>query len=273
MIIDFHTHIFPDKIAGATINALSKSANIPPHSNGMKSGLTESMAANGIDLCVNLPVLTKPTQFDSILRFGKELNSSNNGEASTQGPIISFAGFHPQIENCCERLYEIKENGFIGIKIHPDYQGTFFDDPAYIEILKTAKELDLITVTHAGLDGAFVGQEIKCTPKRVLRLLDAIGGYDKLVLAHLGGNELFNDVYNQLAGESVYFDTSYVLPFLSREQFEKMAQKHGCDKILFATDSPWQNQGKMAEILKSYSLGKDNEEMIFCKNAASLLKI
>ena len=269
MVIDFHTHIFPDKIAGATINALSTSANIPPHSDGTKSGLYSSMAKGGIDISINLPVLTKAAQFDSIFKFGLMLN----GEKATQGRIISFAGFHPDIEDYEEKLIQVKENGFLGIKLHPDYQGTFFDDARYINILKVAKKLDLITVTHAGLDGAFIGQEIKCTPKRVLNLLDKLGGYDKLVLAHLGGNELFDDVYSGLAGECVYFDTSYVLPFLTQEQFEKMLQKHGEDNILFATDSPWQSQGKMVNIIKSYNLGKEAEEKILSLNAKKLLKI
>lgn len=269
MVIDFHTHIFPDKIAGATISALSKSANIPPHSNGMKSGLLESMEKNGIDISVNLPVLTKATQFDSIFRFGKGINEEN----TTQGRLICFCGMHPDIEDYEKSLNEIKAAGFLGIKIHPDYQGTFFDDQRYINILKLAKELDLITVTHAGLDGAFIGQEIKCTPKRVLCLLDKLGGYDKLVLAHLGGNELYQEAYDLLAGESVYFDTSYVLPFLTQAQFEKMVQRHGVDKILFATDSPWQDQGEMVKILKSYSLGREAEDKILYQNAKKLLKI
>lgn len=266
MIVDFHTHIFPDKIAEATINALSKGANIPPHSNGMKSGLLDSMEKNGVDISVNLPVLTRATQLDSILRFGKELNTEGT-------KIVSFAGFHPLIEDYEERLLQIKAEGFLGIKIHPDYQGTFFDDPKYIKILGCAKELGLITVTHAGLDGAFVGEEIKCTPNRVMKLLDAIGGYDNLVLAHLGGNELYDVVYNTLAGESVYFDTSYVLPFLSRKQFEDMVSRHGENRILFATDSPWQDQGKMVEIIKSYELGKEAEEKILCENAKALLRL
>ena len=266
MIIDFHTHIFPDKIAEATISALSKSANIPPHSDGMRSGLEDSMAKNGIDVSVNLPVLTKATQFDSIFKFASALNGESNG-------IISFAGFHPLIEDYEEKLAEVKKNGFLGIKLHPDYQGTFFDDERYINILKVAKKLDLITVTHAGLDGAFIGEEIKCTPKRVLKLLDALGGYNKLVLAHLGGNELYSEVYDLLAGQDVYFDTSYVLPFLTQAQFEKMLEKHTEDKILFATDSPWQDQGKMVGIIKSYNLGKDTENKILCENSRKLLNI
>ena len=268
MVIDFHTHVFPDKIADITISTLSKNGGIPAHANGKIEGLICSMENGGIDISVNLPVVTRPTQMDSIFAFAKGINEEN----ATQGKVISFCGIHPSVENCEEWLEKIKASGFLGVKVHPDYQGTFFDDPAYLRIFKKAKELDLITVTHAGFDCAYVGQEIKCTPFRVLRVLDALGGYDKLVLAHLGGNELYEQVYNELAGENVYFDTSYVLPFLKRAQFEKMVGKHGENKILFATDSPWQNQGEMARILKSYDLGAAEEKILY-KNAQKLLKI
>ena len=66
MIIDFHTHIFPNAIASATIEALSKNASIPPHSNGMESGLLSQMSEAGVDIAINLPVLTRAKQFDSI---------------------------------------------------------------------------------------------------------------------------------------------------------------------------------------------------------------
>ena len=269
MVIDLHTHIFPDKIAEKTISALSKSACVTPYANGTKAGLLESMDKAGVDISINLPAMTNSSQLDSINTFAKCLNEENH----TRPRIISFAGFHPDIENYKEELCKIKENGFLGIKLHPDYQGTFFDDERYINILKSAKELDLITVTHAGLDGAFVGREIKCTPRRVLRALDKIGGYSKLVLAHLGGNELFDEVYKELAGYDIYFDTSYVLINTPKQDFLKMVEKHSADKILFATDSPWQCRGQMINKLKSYELPKEAEDKIFYKNAKNLLNI
>lgn len=269
MIIDFHTHIFPDKIASATIDALSKSASIPPHSNGAYDGLIDSMGRSGVDISINLPVVTRPSQFDSVTSFASQINQKND----TFPRVISFAGIHPDDPDWECHLDSVKEKGFLGIKIHPDYQGVFFDDERYIKILKKAKALDLITVTHAGLDGAFIGQEIKCTPRRAINVLDKIGGYEKLVFAHMGANELFDEVLSTLAGENVYFDTSYVLPHIKKELLFKIIEKHSEDKILFATDSPWQSQSEQISILKSYSLGDAVENKIFCKNASKLLKL
>ena len=269
MIIDFHTHVFPDRIAAATVEALKKKGNIPAHSDGTVDGLIERMNESGVDISLNLPVVTKATQFDGIFKFANEISSTDFGEKR----IISFAGIHPDCEDVEEKLAAVKAAGFLGIKIHPDYQGVFFDDERYVRILAEAKRLDLITVTHAGFDVGFPDEPIKCTPRRAMNLLEKIGGYEKLVLAHMGGNQLFSDVYDILAGEKVYFDTAYVLTFFERAEFSKMIEKHGEDRILFASDSPWQSQKADVERLRAFSLGKDTEEKIFSENAKKLLKI
>ena len=223
----------------------------------------------GVNIAINLPVMTRPSQFDSILHFSKELSEREYQRAK----IISFAGIHPDTEDVEERLSLIKKEGFLGIKIHPDYQNTFFDDEKYVRILGCAKNLDLITVTHAGVDGAYIGQPVKCTPTRVLRLLDKIGGYDKLVLAHIGGNEFEDEVYEILAGEQVYFDTAYSLHSMHEDMFKKMLSKHGEDRVLFATDSPWRNIREEVGIIKKFNLGAITEEKIFSLNAKKLLNL
>lgn len=269
MIIDFHTHIFPDKIAEGTIAALERGGFARAHTNGTRAGLLSALSCVGADIAVNLPVMTKSTQFDSVTRFAGGINAA---EYST-GRIISFAGIHPDCDDVEEKLSDLKSAGFLGVKIHPDYQGTFINDERYVRILECAKALDLIVVTHAGQDGAYPDQPIKCTPCRVLDLLDKIGGYSKLVLAHVGGNEMYDDVYSHLAGEDVYFDTALCLRDVNEFSFKKLIDKHGADRILFATDSPWRDIGEEIDILKSYNLGADVENKIFSENARSLLGI
>lgn len=281
MIIDFHTHIFPEKIAERTISALATSSASKPHTNGTESGLIYAMEGSGVTLSINLPVLTKPSQIDSIISFGNEINSKyseavNNilsgSEEGSAPAILSFAGIHPNDEAPEEHLELIKSLGFLGIKIHPDYQGTYFDDEKYIRILAYAKRLGLITVTHAGIDGAFPGEPIKCTPTRVLRALDKLGGYDRLVLAHLGGGKVEDEVYSLLAGENIYFDTAYILTLAKRSHLYRIIERHGEDKILFATDSPWSEATRDLKVIRSLGLSKSREEKILSKNALRLLR-
>ena len=269
MIIDFHTHVFPDKIAERTVSYLAERGSLPPYSNGTASGLLEKMKEAGVDISVSLPVLTSPEQFDSVNRYARSLNEAFS---DTFPRIISFGGIHPRCEGIDEKMKFLSESGFLGVKIHPDYQQTFIDDEGYIEIMESARRYDLIVVTHSGPDAAYMDREPRCTPTRVLKLLERVP-YGKLVLAHYGANKMWDEVYESLAGLDVYFDTSLILPEIDGGVFKKILNKHGSDKILFATDSPWNDIKGDVEILKSFSLPKETEDKILFKNAKELLKI
>jgi len=48
-------------------------------------------------------------------------------------------------------------------------------------------------------------------------------------------------------------------------------ERHGADKILFATDSPWSGQKEDIAYMKSLALPEANLEKILWENAARLL--
>lgn len=102
MIIDFHTHIFTDKIAGRTLDYLSDIFGASPFADGTHTGLCDSMKKAGVDVSVSLPAVTKVSQVESINRFAS---------AFTEGTVISFGGIHPECENYKEILKEIKNLG------------------------------------------------------------------------------------------------------------------------------------------------------------------
>ena len=118
-MIDFHTHIFPDKIAEKTIPHLSEVCKTEPFADGKRDGLLGSTKEAELDCSIVLPVVTAPKQFESIHRFAIRF---------MEGKIISFGGIHPDNEDYKEKLRWIKEQGFKGIKLHPDYQDTYFND-------------------------------------------------------------------------------------------------------------------------------------------------
>lgn len=269
MFIDFHTHIFPDKIASATIGALASNANHTPFANGTSLGLISEMDEGDFDISVNLPVITKPTQFDSILKFALKINEEYK---NSKRKIISFAGIHPECEDISGKMLAIKNAGIKGVKIHPDYQESFINCNGYVDILKCAKDLDLIVVTHAGIDDGYAGKPVRCPPELVLEVIEKVN-HHKFVLAHFGGNKYYDKVYELLAGKNVYFDTAFNLKDITKEQFVKMLQKHGEDKILFATDSPWAGIKEEKERVLSYNLPKSVQDKIFYKNALNLLDI
>lgn len=268
MVIDMHTHAFPDAIAERTISILEKKGGFPARNNGTLAGLKKSMEQGGVDLSLVLPVVTKPSQFESINRFAAVVDK-------TPG-LRSFGGIHPLCENIEEKLDFIRSSGLRGIKIHPDYQETFIDDPAYIEILEGCRRRGLYVTTHAGVDPA-VPTLVRCPPERMNKVLKKLQyGKDTepfIILAHLGGANMYDEVEKYLVGTPVYIDLSFVLPYVPKEQVLRIIRNHGSERILFATDAPWVNQKEYLDYFMSLPLDDRERALILCENAAKILDI
>ncbi len=265
MIIDFHTHIFPDKIAARTIEALEAKAGLTASTDGTLNGLLTSMEVAGVDMSVILPVVTKPSQFETVNTFAASVNEKY------QGKLLSFGGIHPDTEDYKKELDRIKELGLKGIKIHPDYQSVMIDDVRYMNIIEYADSLDLIILTHAGIDIG-LPDPVHCPPDKMRKVIDKLHP-QKMVVAHYGGWKQWEEVYEYLTGENLYLDTAFTFDYIEEDIFYKILEKHGTDKVLFATDCPWGYQKKDVESLMNLGLTDEVKEKIFYKNAEKLLEI
>lgn len=263
MIIDFHTHIFPDQMAEKTISSMEEIAGIKAFTRGTLEELKHSMRINKIDISVVLPVATRPTQFDTVNRYAAEITGKDG--------IISFGGIHPDSENYKAELEEIKRLGLPGIKLHPDYQKTFIDDPKMVRVIQYAVELGLIISIHAGMDIG-LPDPIHCPPERSAHMLNQIDSADaKIILAHTGGYDQWDEVEEFLVGKNVWFDTAYCFSTISPEQFTRIVKNHGADRVVFGTDLPWGGQKESSEYLTELDLSEEELERILWKNGAELL--
>lgn len=267
MIIDFHTHAFPDKIAEKAMANLEQNIidiqgrDYPPEGDGTLSSLLEIMKRDNIDISVVLPIATTVTQSRSINRFASEINGKNG--------IVSFGSLHPFQEDWEQVLEDIKKSGLLGIKLHPEYQKTYVNSPGVIRILKKAEELGLYTVFHAGRDIG-MPEPVHCTPQMLRETLEYVKG-DKIIAAHLGGWRMWDDVEEYLVGTPIMFDVSYTKGFIAPEQYRRIIKKHGSGKILFATDMPWQSPRVSMEFLEGANLGSEALDNIYYKNALRIL--
>lgn len=268
MYIDFHTHVFPDKIAEKTIPILANKSGVKPYTNGTINGLLKEMTRSEIDISVVLPVVTSANQFDSITRFAKEINETSFPDGKR---IISFAGMHPECEDVKGKIRQLKQNGFRGIKLHPDYQKTKICDIRYKRIIEEASGQGLIVTTHAGIDIG-MPENVHCTPDMVLDVIKDVAP-EGFVLAHLGGWNLWNEIEEKICGQNVYMDLAVSLGYCKDEQVERIVKKHGANRILFATDSPWAGMKEMREHLESLQLTKEEKEWISYKSAAAILAL
>ena len=126
---------------------------------------------------------------------------------------------------------------------------------------------------HAGEDVG-LPETVHCTPDRILNLWKHIQP-EKLILAHMGGWKMWDEVEDKLMGLPFYLDTAVVLnPIfpvkLENEQFVRMVRKHGADRILFGTDSPWYDQTKAVNDFNNTDLTQEEKDKIFGKNANDL---
>ena len=266
MVVDFHTHVFPEHIAERTLEVLKTNVcNIsgvkpPAFTDGTVEGIKKSMTENGIDISVVMPIATSPKQTPTINEYAKKISRDN---------IVSFGSLHPVQDDWESVLEDIARNGFKGIKLHPQYQNISVDSPEIIRIVEKAQALGLYTMFHAGVDVGVPTSEL-ATPKRFKNLLNYVSG-DYIIAAHLGGFEMWDDVEEYLVGTNMSFDISCSCSQIDKEQFFRIIKNHGAGKILYGSDSPWKRQSQPLEELKKLNLTQEEMDLITHKNALKIL--
>lgn len=263
MLIDFHTHAFPDKIATAAIPKLSfVSGGLEPYTDGTISGLKESMQKNDVDVSVVLNIATNAHQQRSVNDFAASINNKKD--------IFAFGSVFPFSEDAFCELERIKELGLVGVKLHPDYQGFNVDDIRLKPLYKKISELGLITVFHAGLDYGFA-PPYGATPEKMARALEWFSS--PVIAAHWGGVNCGDDVIKYLCGKNIYFDVSMGYGMMPKYYAQKIIELHTADKMLFGTDTPWHNANMEMRLLDTLELSSDDMDKITHKNAKKLLGI
>ena len=279
MILDFHTHTFPDKIALRALEGMSAVSHARYFTNGTRQALSASMRESGVDWSLNLPVCTRA---DQVAKINHTL--AEQAEALKAAHIVTFGGMHPACPDPAPQLRFLQENGIRGIKLHPAYQGTALTDPAMLRIIGLASELDLAVLVHAGVDIGFPERNFASVPM-ILRVLREVRP-TRLILAHMGGWQAWDEVERELAGAPVFLDTAYSLgpvPMtvppetvrwprnMTPERFARLARAHGTERVLFGTDSPWTDQGESLRLLRETPLTEREKARILWRNGAALL--
>lgn len=262
MIIDFHTHCFPDALAERVVPALAEIANIEPFCPGTVSGLLTSMKQAGVDYSVMLQIATKPSQNHTVNTWAIERNEPG---------IIAFGSIHPLGDDWSDELDRLAAAGIKGIKLHPEYQQFYVDADFMRPIYARLRELGLIVVFHAGIDVG-IAPPVHGTPQHFANILDLLPE-GRTVLAHMGGWMSWDAVENLLVGSHLLFDTSYSSEFMDPEQTHRMIRNHGADKFLMGSDSPWEAQTTAIHAIQQLGLSNSDEQAILGGNAARLLNL
>jgi hypothetical protein len=260
MMIDFHTHAFPDALAERAMPMLEQEGNVKAVLDGKVSSLLRSMDEAGVHASVVASIATRPHQFDSILKWSAEIVSDR---------IIPFPSVHPGDPEAVAHLRLIHEQGFKGVKLHPYYQEFDLDEERLRPLYAALQECGLVLLCHTGFDLAFPRIR-KCDPVRIGRVLEAFPRL-KFVASHLGAWEDWDEVERHLIGRPIFMDVSYAIDWIGPQRAREFILRHPADCMLFGTDSPWAGQKETIAQVRQLQLGPERERLLFGGNAARLL--
>ncbi len=261
--IDFHTHIFPDKIAKQAMDGLAAdSGDYRPRTDGTLRGLLDSMTRANISASLVANIATKPAQMYPILEFCKQIRSD------AIHPLISF---HPsndteEVEDMFGQAHRI---GLRGVKLHPMYQNFNIDDKYLYGFYELMASFGFYVMFHSGYDMAFPGNR-QADVERIQKVADWFKDLT-IVCTHVGGWKQWDRISCLSSCKNVYTETSLTMSEMDDDQFIKAISHFDEDRILFGSDSPWTDQKEMLERTLRLKISDERKEKMVYKNAAKLL--
>ncbi len=263
-IIDCHIHCFPDALAERAVARLVSGYRVTPSFDGTVNDLIRQMDDAGIDRSVIVPVATKPSQVQSI----------NDWVLGIHHPrVIPFGAMHPDFPEIGSEIARLREGGIKGVKLHPNWQGYKPEDPKAFPMYEALIENGMIAFFHGGDELEEWPTPIDSTPEALAEVHDRFPAL-KLVIAHMGGFRMWDDVERYLIGRDLYMDISFCMPEdLDTDRLVRMMRAHGVEKILYASDSPCGPPIPQLQHLLSLPLTEAEKSLICEGNAATLLSL
>lgn len=262
MLIDFHTHAFPERIAAMALGRLSYAAGgLVPQTGGTVETLKKRMQEDGVDRAVVLSIATNPSQQRKVNDFAIEVNA---GDA-----LYAFGSVHPDAPDALEELERLRAAGIRGVKFHPEYQSFYPDDEKMKPIYRKLSQLGMITLFHAGQDIGFL-PPYHAMPQQLLGALKWLD--TPVVAAHWGGMGCYEQVLETLCGRDLYFDLSFGYGVIPKGLAQRILDKHTPDRLLFGSDLPWHRPLWEKRLLDTLELSDGDREKICCGNALRLLE-
>ena len=271
MIIDFHSHDFPDAIAARAMAGMCRmtAGVLWSVGDGTLSNHLDHMALAGVDRAVSCPIATKPGQFDVILRRACAIRNGEFGERARR-MIVPFASIHPCDPDALRHLDAIAAAGIRGVKFHCYYQDFSLADRSLWPVFGRMADLGLVVLCHCGADVSWRDLRGMCGPQEIATLLKNVRGL-RFVAAHLGGC----DGYPPHATDDVlecgaYVDTSVLHHTWFRDEQMRILRSWPRDRILFGTDFPWVHYPEALAWVRSVRDPAD-WDLLFGGNAQRLL--
>jgi len=227
MFVDCHTHVFHPRIAEKAKMRLAEHYKLFCRCKGTPEDLIIRSQRCGIDHCIALCAATSAEQVKPCNAYACYLQNN-------YPEISAFGSLHPDFENWKKQLDKLRAAGVKGIKLHPDFQGFWLDDPRLLPIFEEAQK-DFVFLIHIG-DSLPPDKNPSC-PFKMAAILDKFPGLN-VVAAHLGGYRHWKYSREVLAGRNVWMDTSSCALEISDDDLRAILRKHPHERLVFGTDYP-----------------------------------
>lgn len=259
MIIDAHTHIWPDKIAALALGG-NRVPGLEARGDGTVSGLTADMARSGVDLSCCLAIANEARHVDSVNRFVAGLADEKH---------FPFGTVHVELP-VEENLASLERHGIRAVKIHPLFQRYGLDDPRLWEIFE-AFGSDYAVITHVGEGGdAFTnGLSNPGMIRDITRQFPDL----RLMACHFGGYKILDDAEEMLSGTDVVLETSWPpsLSTIRPERVRDLIRNHGAERIVFGSDWPMTSPEEEIRAIEALGLRDDELELVLGGTLAGVL--
>lgn len=233
MFTDIHTHAFHPKIAAKAVDHLNSYYNVQCAGTGTIEDLKARQKRSGMDRFVVLCAATEPAQVIPANNYALSLHHEHP-------EIIAFGTIHPGFEDWERQLNRLRDQGIGGIKLHPEFQNFWLDDPRLMPILEYAQDHFIFEI-HIG-DYKPPHENPSC-PYKVASLLDNFPRL-RVIAAHMGGYQQWGHALKVLAGRDVWLETSSTTPFIETDLLRRLINAHPRERILFGSDYPLYDPGE-----------------------------
>jgi predicted TIM-barrel fold metal-dependent hydrolase len=258
MKIDGHVHVWPDKVAEAALSGAADS--FERQGDGTVGSAIEAMDRAGVDRCVSLGVAPAPAQVAAANSFAGSLDPAR---------FIGFGSIHAGLTPE-QNIEGLRANGLRGAKVHPLYQGYALDDPRLLGTLD-AMQGEFAVIVHVG-EGDSPERNARGTPAMMQNLVREFPRLD-VIACHFGGYRLLDQAEEMIIGLPVHVDTSWPpgLATLDPARIRKLIERHGPERVIFASDWPMADPAQEVEAIGALGLSDADTAAILGGNIAALL--
>jgi uncharacterized protein len=277
MIIDIHTHIFPDDIKENRENFFDNEPafrllyDVPDSRLAGVNELIENMDKDGVDRSVVFGFPWKTEEY-----YKKNNDYVMEAVEKNKDRLVGFATFFPTAKDAEKELERCIKAGISGVGELAFYESNISNETLkqFVPVAQMARDADIPLLLHTNESiGHYYPGKTSITLKEIFNFLNYFPD-NKIILAHWGGGILFYNIMKKTVKDvlkNTWFDTA-ASPYL----YEKMiypisAQLVGPSKILFGSDFPLLRPSRYFKEMREAGLSGNNIKKICGENAQSLL--